>query len=199
MKIGIIGSGSVGKSIAKLFEDAGHDVRLGSRTPNDSQFTYQQACEEREVVLIAIPFKAVEGVLPDLAQTIGSSIVVDVTNPLNEDWSPLLLGEQNSAAETVSRLLPNARVVKAFNTIFADIMNKAGIDRDGRSATAFVAGNDRDANGIVAQLAAEAGLAPKMAGGLSCARYLEAMAHLNIAIAVGQKGGTNAAFMYHSA
>jgi 8-hydroxy-5-deazaflavin:NADPH oxidoreductase len=199
MKIGIIGSGAVGAALSKLFGQAGHEVRLGSRTPNSAKVSYEDACTARDVVIIAIPFSAVETVLPALVETIGGSIVVDATNPLNPDWSPLQLGEQNSAAETISRLLPNARVVKAFNTIFADIMNHAALDRDGRAATAFIAGDDDDAIEVVARLAADVGLAPQKTGALSSARYLEAMAHLNIAIAVGQNGGTNAAFIYHSA
>lgn len=199
MKIGIIGSGSVGGALSKLFEEAGHDVRLGSRTPNRAKVSYEDACAGRDVVIVAIPFSAVETVLPALGETIGGSIVVDATNPLNPDWSPLRLGEQNSAAETISRLLPKARVVKAFNTIFADIMNQAALDRDGRASTAFIAGDDGTAVDVVASLAAEAGMAPRKTGALSTARYLEAMAHLNIAIVVGQNGGTNAAFIYHSA
>jgi 8-hydroxy-5-deazaflavin:NADPH oxidoreductase len=199
MKIGIIGSGSVGTALSKLLGQAGHNVVVGSRTPDDTKVSYESASESRDIVIIAVPFSVVEATLPALAETIGASIVVDVTNPLNPDWSPLQLGEQNSAAETISRLLPKARVVKAFNTIFADIMSHTAMNRDGQKATAFIAGDDSDAVDTIANLATDVGLAPRKTGALRNARYLEAMAHLNIAIAVGQKSGTNAAFIYHTA
>ena len=63
--------------------------------------------------------------------------------------------------------------------------------------TAFIAGDDTEANAIVAKIAASAGFAPMITGGLNNARYLEAMAHRNIQIAVVQGGGTNAGFVYH--
>ncbi|MEO1603425.1 MAG: NADP oxidoreductase, partial [Pseudomonadota bacterium] len=152
-----------------------------------------------EVIILAIPFFAAEDVLPTLAEQIADRIVIDATNPLNDDWSPRLLGQENSAAEEIARLLPDAKLVKAFNTIFADIMSESGFDRHGQKATLFIAGDDEVAVATVAGLASDMGLLPVRTGALTTARYLEAMAHLNIAIAVGQSGGTNAAFVYHRA
>ena len=69
------------------------------------------------------------------------------------------------------------------------------IDRGGHAVTAFIAGDDAQANATVAELAASAGFAPLITGALHNARYLEAMAHLNIQIAVVGGGGTNAGFV----
>jgi 8-hydroxy-5-deazaflavin:NADPH oxidoreductase len=201
MNIGIIGSGSVGSALRKLFEAAGHDVIMGSRSPARERATapIAQAAGRADVVVLAIPFGAAADLLPALAPTLQGKVVIDPTNPLNPDWSPRLLGQDHSAGEEMQRLLPGARVVKAFNTVFADVMTSDRLLRGGHRATTFIAGDDERANDETAALARSAGFAAVKAGPLLASRYLEAMAHLNIGIAVGQKGGTNAAFVYHQA
>ena len=94
-------------------------------------------------------------------------------------------------------MLPAARVVKAFNTIFADVRQPERILRDGQWITAFFCGDDDAAKAEVIELIPGCGFAPLDCGPLRVARFLEAMARLNIRIAVGQGGGTNAAFLYH--
>lgn len=204
MKIGILGSGSVGQRLASLFRAAGHDVLLGAREASDAagpapRGSFAQVAAHGDVVIVAIPYLACEQVLPPLGAALAGKVVVDATNPLNADWSPLLLGEESSAGEQLARLLPDARIVKAFNTVFADSMVPDRLDRGGKQATAFVCGDHPDANRTIADLARQVGFAPVDAGPLRCARYLEAMAHLNIQIAVGMKGGTNAVFLYDQA
>jgi 8-hydroxy-5-deazaflavin:NADPH oxidoreductase len=201
MKVCIIGSGSVGSALQKLFRAAGHDVIVGSRSPVVERGTVSvlEAVGHGDIVVLAVPFSAASSTLPSIAAILRGKIVIDPTNPLKPDWSPLLLGQENSAGEEIERLLPGARVVKAFNTVFADVMTKDRLLRSGQSATTFIASNDEDAADLVAALARSAGFAPIKVGLLSASRYMEAMAHLNIGIAVGQKGGTNAAFLYHQA
>jgi 8-hydroxy-5-deazaflavin:NADPH oxidoreductase len=198
MNIGIIGSGSVGTALQKLFMAAGCQVVLGSRSPSPQRDTVSplQAAEQGDVVVLAIPFSAIPQVLATIAPALRGKVVIDPTNPLNPDWSPLLLGQENSAGEEIARLLATSKVVKAFNTVFADVMTAQGLVRGDHRATTFIASDDEDAANTVATLARSAGFAPVKAGPLATARYLEAMAHLNIGIAVGQKGGTNAAFVY---
>jgi 8-hydroxy-5-deazaflavin:NADPH oxidoreductase len=201
MKIGILGTGAVATKLAGLLA-AQHHVVMGSRTPAAPEgmeirkLALADAVTDCDIVIVAVPFIAAREMLPMLAAAIGDAIVIDATNPLNDDWSPLQLGPENSAGEEIARLLPQARVVKALNTIFADIMTPAGIDRAGSRATAFIAGDDSAATATVSSVLGNAGFAPLATGPLKNARYLEAMAHLNIAIAVGQSGGTDAAFLY---
>jgi 8-hydroxy-5-deazaflavin:NADPH oxidoreductase len=199
MKLAIIGNGAVGSALARLFNSAGHQVVVGSRSPSNAIGTTSipDAADRGDVVILAVPFTAINDLLPRLAESLTGKIVVDPTNPLNPDWSPLLLGQEHSAGEEVGRLLPQSRVVKAFNTVFADVMSKERLARGAYQATTFIAGDDRAAVNTVADLARSAEFAPVTVGALSAARYLEGMAHLNIGIAVGQKGGTNAAFVYH--
>jgi 8-hydroxy-5-deazaflavin:NADPH oxidoreductase len=205
MKVTILGYGSVGQKLARLFSDGGHEVFIGMPRPATAAAmsnwygTFEEAVDKGEVIVLALPFAACQEVLPRLAQALGGKIVVDSTNPVNADWSPLLLGQENSAAEEISRLLPNARVVKAFNTIFADVMQPARQERGNLRITAFVSSDDADARQKVCQLAKDSGFAPVDVGALRAARHLEAMAHLNIHIALNQNGGTNAAFIYHQA
>jgi hypothetical protein len=192
--------------LAQLIHDAGHEIFIGlndlTKKPESAPYQYgslEEAAEFGEIVLFTVPYTAYAEILPKLADNLKGKIVIDITNPINADWSPLLLGEENSAGETVTQLLPKSYVVKAFNTVFADIMTKEGLNRDGQPVTAFVAGNDEEANRVVSKLASEIGFAPIIVGPIKCARYLEAMAHLNIQIAVGMGKGTNAALVYHIA
>ncbi len=203
MKIGIIGGGNVAFRLAALMAQAGHDavvgVRDASRWPKAAPVaarSMQEAATHGDIVILAIPYSACAEALPRHKAALAGKIVVDATNPLNADWSPMLLGQENSAGEEIKRLLPKSRVVKAFNTIFADIMKSDRLNRGALKATALICGDDDLANREVASLAASMGFAPIVTGPMQNARYLEGMAHLNIAIAVGQGGGTDAAFLY---
>jgi len=206
MDIGIIGGGNVGCRLARLLTDAEHRVCVGVRQPDgrvtDGGYTLdpiEEAAERGEVVILALPYTATPSALPPLAEVLAGKIVVDATNPLGEDWSPLPLGEATSGAEEIARRLRGARVVKAFNTVFADVMTPEHLDCGGRKVTLFIAADDEGASRQIADLGRDVGFSPLVTGPLRNARYLEAMAHLNIAIAMCQSGGTNAAFLYDQA
>ncbi|CAB3752944.1 NADP oxidoreductase [Burkholderia sp. MSh2] len=206
MKIAFLGGGNFGGNLAELLVAAGHDVVVGLRDPARARpgsryriVSLEEAASYGDAVVVAILYQACAEVLPPLAHRLAGKIVVDATNALQDDWSPLPLGADGSAAEAIGRLLADARLVKCFNTVFADIMTPDRIDRDGHAVTAFIAGDDAQANATVAGIAESAGFAPVVTGPLRNARYLEAMAHLNIQIAVGRGGGTNAGFVYHRA
>ncbi len=201
MKISFIGAGNVARALAALFHAAGHEVLLGARDRTDPGAlrtgTLEEAASWGEAVIVAVPFAATRELLPALREPLRGKLVIDATNPVNSDWSPMLLGEENSAGEEVARLLPASRVVKAFNTIFADSMRKDRLVREGQRVTCFVASDDSQAAQTVVSLAEAVGLAATTVGPLKMARHLEAVAHLNIQLAVGMKGGTDAAFIYH--
>lgn len=189
MRIGIIGAGQFGTKLKALFERAGYEVASGGRSAARDVATHG------EVVVLALPFDACAEALPPLADALRDKIVVDATNPIAPDWSPMDLNGE-TAAVRIQAMLPDTRVVKAFNMVFADVMTPDGLDRDGARATVFIASNDERARGNVAALAEELGFAPVEVGDLSHARFLEGMAHLNIQLALGMGGGTNAAFVY---
>ena len=198
MKIGFIGAGPVATNLGASLRRAGHDISLGHRTGSG----FVDAIEDADVVVLAIPYRVCVEVLPALASSLAGRIVVDATNPLSPEYAPIVLDGARSGAEHIADLLPDARIVKAFNTIFADAMTVTAVDasvsRDGRLA-GFIAGDDAAATHLVARLAEDAGFAPLVVQSLAAARYLEALAHLNIALAFGTGIGTRGGFAYHRA
>ncbi len=202
MKIALFGAGSVGSHLSRLLADAQDEVvvclRPGStRNTSLQTATFAEGAAKASVVVVAVPFTAAIGLLSPLTELLKGKIVIDCTNPLNDDWSPLLLGQEYSAGEAIANSLPGVHVVKAFNTIFADVMPADRHDRGGQKITAFVAGDHSESTSVVCSLAESIGFASIDVGPLRIARQLEALAHLNIQIAVRQGGGTNSAFIYH--
>lgn len=191
MKITIIGSGNVGSAIARASKRAGHEVTvsdpssqslaaLGGELGVETSTSNAAAVRDADAVVLAVPFGAVSSVAADIADDVRDSIVIDVTNPLTDDLSGLATRGGPSGAELLQEKLPGAKVVKAFNTVFAGNQDKGEIDDvqlDG-----FVAGDDADAKKQVLYLLEEVGFRPIDAGALSAARYLEAMAFLNISL-----------------
>lgn len=209
MNIAILGTGAVGTALGKLFLSQGHHIQYGSRTPERTQSrvpsgaavtSFREAVAFGKVVLLAIPWAGETGrvTLEVLASagSFDSKIIVDATNPLHLDWSPFSLGDQHSAGESIAAAVPRAVVVKAFNTIFADAMTTEQLHRQEQKITAFLCGDNQAAKDVVAQLAKEIGFRPLDTGNLKNSRYLEAMAHLNIQIAVTKGHGTKGAFLY---
>lgn len=198
MNIAIIGTGSVGSGLATAFVGAGNKVYLAGRTPAQAEAAAATSGAEAtanpasaaalaDVIVLAVPFGSVEELAGAIAPVTNGKVIVDVTNPAKEDWSGPLFFGTGSGAEQIAAWLPEARVVKAFNTLFAgNIANPApgGVTLDG-----FVAGDDADARSAVLELAAAIGLNPVDVGPLSAARLLEPLAWLNISLNM-QPGGS---------
>lgn len=194
MNISFIGAGNVASNLGNLFTNASHSVRFGTHQPKDDQLSVADAISFGEIICFAIPFSAMKEVLTENREHLKGKIVVDITNAINiSDWSPVFLGE-DSGGEQTARLVPESKVVKAFNTIFADAM-KLDKQFNGQKLTAFIASDDQEAALTVKKLADDAGFNGLIVGGIKNARHLEAMAHLNIAVALSG-GGTDAGFIY---
>ena len=195
MRIAIIGVGNVGSALARAFREAGHTVVVSSRHASHAEKIAEElevsaassnraAAENAEMVVLAVPAKAVASVLDETAEFLDDTIVVDSTNPADEDAETILRASA-SLAEAVVLLAPGARVVKAFNTVFASRLNDPVID--GIPLDGFYAGDDAPAKQVVAGLLADMGFRPIDAGELLAARALELMAYLNIT--VNARGG----------
>lgn len=198
MKVAIIGSGNVGGAVANAAKNTGHDVtvadlegtetldalgnELGVTTTNSNV----DAIADSDLVVLAVPFGAVQDVTAEIADRVADKIVLDVTNPLEADLSGLQTDGGLSGAELVQQQLPQAKVVKAFNTVLA--ANQASPTVDGVQLDGFVAGDDADAKKHVLHLMEEIGFNPVDVGGLSNARYLEGMAFLNISLNAKNNG-----------
>jgi predicted dinucleotide-binding enzyme len=185
MNILIIGNGNIGAGLAGVLGRTAHKVTTVGRDAD-----LGPAVAAADVVILATPY----GALPDLAARadFAGKVVVDVSNPVTADFSGLQLGHETSAAEEVARLLPGARVVKAFNTIFAQHY-AAGLKINGAALQTFVASDDAEARALVIGLASEIGLEPQDAGPLKNARYLEPLGYLNIQFGYVLGRGTNIA------
>jgi 8-hydroxy-5-deazaflavin:NADPH oxidoreductase len=196
MNITIIGTGNMSRGIATRFISGGHDLTLVGRNPETTQalvkdleqlrpgakVTTQTLSEtiQDEVVVLAVPYQAGLELAQSLGSQLDSKIVVDMANALNSTFSGLMTEPGTSAAETLAAVLPKgAKVVKAFNTIFAGTLVAGQVA--GQPLDVFIAGNDEKANEVVGGLVKDGGLNPVKVGGLVRARELEAMLMLGIA------------------
>ncbi len=203
MNISILGTGNMAKGLAGAFAAAGYSVVLGSRDAAHAAVVARElgagvegtdlksAAERADVVVLAVPYGAAAETIAAAGGLAGRT-VVDITNPLTDDYTGLTLGHTTSAAEEIQKLAPQAKVVKAFNTIFASVL-AAGGKAAGEAATVFIAGNDADATATVERVASKAGFVPLQVGRLAVARYLEPLGGLNIALGYGRGLGTDIA------
>ncbi len=184
MKIGIIGSGNIGGTAARLFAAAGHEVALSHKGGPESlreqvaqlgekarAMTVDEAAAFGDVVLLALPWRTRED-LP--AERLAGKIVIDATNPYRPDFSVYDLGDSSSSEEML-RAVPGARLVKAFNTLFSKDLASRGrpdLPLDERTAL-FLAGDDPQAREIVSRLVEEIGFAPVDTGGLRAGGRLQ--------------------------
>jgi predicted dinucleotide-binding enzyme len=147
MRIAVLGAGVVGQTLAGRLRGLGHDVAIGTRTPRDDAVSYADAASRAELV-----FNATNGIgsLEALgmagAENLAGKVLVDVANVL--DFSrgrPPTVGVANddSLAEQIQRAFPDARVVKALNTVTADVMVDPA--RVPGEHVLFVCGDDADA------------------------------------------------------
>jgi 8-hydroxy-5-deazaflavin:NADPH oxidoreductase len=203
MNISILGTGNMAQGLALVLLQAGYTVTLGSRDlakASDAAKSLgakvniagiKDAASKSEVVVLAVPFAAAAEVI-SAAGGLAGKVVVDITNPLTADYMGLTIGHDTSAAEEIQKLAPKAKVVKAFNTIFASLFQSGG-KVGSTPVTVFVAGDDEAANKTVEDIAAKAGFGVQQTGGLKLARYLEPLAGLNIALGYGKGLGTSIA------
>lgn len=132
-----------------------------------------EASWEADIIILAVPFEAEKEIAGKIKEVANQKIVISIANPLNQTYDGLVTGPDTSAAEELQKLLPNSKVVKAFNTTFAADFSSPIID--GKQVDAFIAGNDEDAVESVKELVSTAGFNPIVAGRLSISRTLENM------------------------
>lgn len=193
MNIAIIGTGNIGSGLAHTLARTKHKVTVSGIADSDGPALAEKLAAEKKVkvqgatvanaikgvdiVVLAVPYTAVS----ELAKTenFAGKTVVDVTNPIEADFSGIVIGHTSSAAEEVQKLVPDAKVVKAFNTVFAQVYDQ-GLDFGGRKVPAFVASDDAEAKSAVIGFANEAGFDAVDSGPLKNARYIEPLGYLNI-------------------
>lgn len=202
MKVTVIGTGNMGSAFVKQLAKAGHQVRVTGRDLAKAQTLTSghtsvsvappaKALGDSDAVIVATGYADAVPALRALGNLQGK-VVIDITNPLTADYMGLTLGHSTSAAEEIAKAVPGAEVVKAFNTIFAQVLGD-GADLGGQKVPAFVASDSVRAKDVARQLAQSLGFAVIDAGGLKNARYLEPLAGLNIFLGYGAGLGTSIA------
>jgi predicted dinucleotide-binding enzyme len=191
MKIGILGTGDVGRSLGHGFAALGHEVKMGARTAGHekamawasengasaSQGTFAEAAAFGEILVVA----TLGSVLPEVVRQAGpqnfsGKVVIDPTNPLDFSAGQPDLKPKgtDSGGEVLQRAIPDAKVVKAFNTINNTLMFRPKMDCG--PPDMFIAGNDADAKKTVTRILNEFGWPTVYDfGGIEQSRWLEAM------------------------
>ena len=192
MKIGIIGSGVVGQTLGTKFAQLGYETKVGTRDPQKlvewaarvgpcgSVGTPDEAAVFGELLVLATRWgngATVNAIQVANPANFAGKVVIDITNPLDlSSGTPALaVGHTDSAGETVQRLLPNARVVKALNIVSATTMVNPA--QSGGDPDMFIAGNNADAKNAVTDILTQFGWKSVIdLGGIESARYLEPLA-----------------------
>jgi predicted dinucleotide-binding enzyme len=185
MKIGIIGAGWLGGTVGKVWIKAGHQVIFSSRHPEKQQReaaalgplatggTVEQAAAFGEVVLIAVPYRALEALGRVLKDRLTGKIVLDASNPYGPDPATLIRDiEAEGVALASARLLPGVRFVRAFSAVDATAVEASAAGR-GRLLGVPIASDDPEAMHVAEQLVRDAGCDPVAVGNLATARRFQ--------------------------
>jgi predicted dinucleotide-binding enzyme len=190
----------MGSAFTKQLSSAGHIVRvtgrdidkakaLAAQFDNVNAYSAAEALGDSDVVVIATAYEDAAKALQSLGDLTGK-VVIDITNPLSADYMSLTIGHVTSAGEEIAKAVPQAHVVKAFNTLFAQVLADGPTFADDQRGSVFVASDSERAKQTAIALAHSLGWKTVDAGGLINARYLEPLAGLNIYLGYGAGLGT---------
>lgn len=208
MKIGIIGSGNMGRSLGILWAEQGHEVFFGARTTEkgqevaaDAGHKTQGGSNDAAAAFGAVLLYTVRGVNPaevfSSVSVLDGKILIDCNNqeiPENFEYP----ATPRSLAETLAAEVPKARVVKAFNTMAQELFELAPNPLKNYNVSVFVAGDDESANQTVMQLAQEIGFQAIDCGKLRHARLIESAGDLIRLLMIQQQMGSTATISVHS-
>jgi 8-hydroxy-5-deazaflavin:NADPH oxidoreductase len=193
MNVTIIGTGNMARGIGARLLTGGHEVTVLGKEATDAEAVVADLGDQRsakagrsgdaiadDVVVLAVYYPDAQAAVEQYGDALSGKVLVDITNPVNETFDGLVTPPDGSAAQELAKAARGARVVKAFNTTFANTL------RDGRVADhtldVFIAGDDEDAKATVAKLAEDGGLRPVDVGALKRARELEAAGLLHMSV-----------------
>jgi predicted dinucleotide-binding enzyme len=185
MKIGIIGAGHIGGTLARLWSHAGHEVMISSRHPdtlkdlaqslgpNAKVGTPREAAVFGDVVVVSIPYGATPQLGKDLGKELAGKIVLDTGNPYPSRDGPMAEdARKRGTGVTSAEFLPGTRLVRAFNAINAAPLATEA-HRKGEKIAIPLASNDAEAMKVAEQLVRDAGFDPVVVGGLDRAREFD--------------------------
>lgn len=200
MKVLVIGAGNMGSAFVRQLSAAGHQVSVTSRDlskatslaaqyPGVRQVPAAGAAAQVDAIIVATSQPDAIGALQSVGDLTGK-VIVDIANPLTADYMGLTIGHDTSAAEELARSAPGAEVVKAFNTVFAQVLAAGPDFGGGRRVSVFIASDSQRARQTATALADSLGFETIDAGGLKNARYLEPLGGLNVYLGYGAGLGT---------
>jgi 8-hydroxy-5-deazaflavin:NADPH oxidoreductase len=187
-KVGIIGSGDVGKTLAKGFQKHGYQVAIGSdhaeklaefkkENPNIETVTFEQAAQSGDTVVLCVKGTVAEKIIEKVKRHLSGKTVIDATNPI-ADAPPqngvlkFFTTLDESLMERLQKIAPDARFVKAFNSIGSGLMINPNF-RDDTKPTMFICGNNEDAKKKVYEILEKFGFEIEDMGKAESARAIE--------------------------
>jgi len=195
MKVGIIGSGVVGQALARAFKAEGYDVTLGTRDTSKAEVvkfnreaniavgTFQDVAQASEVIVLATKGTGTEEAVRLAGiNNFANKVVIDTTNPISETAPPTngvihyFTTLEDSLMERIQRLIPDTKVVKAFNIVGNSSMYKPKFP--GGTPTMFICGNDDRAKTVVKDILLLFGWDTEDMGKVEAARAIEPLAML---------------------
>ena len=208
MKIGIVGSGNMGRSLGMLWAERGHQVFFGSRNAAKAQSVAefvgnnaQGGTNDEAVAFTEIILWTARGVMPSTLlanpSLLDGKILIDCNN---QEIPPEFAYPEitESLAEKLAKDVPNARVVKAFNTMAQEVFEVGDETLKAHQVSVFIAGDDADARQIVARLADEIGFSPLDCGVLRHSRLIETVADFIRLIIIGVEKNPYATISVHN-
>jgi NADPH-dependent F420 reductase len=175
----VIGTGNMGQAIAGLVTQGGNTAEIIGATDKDKAVT-------GDIVVLAVPYSALADIVATRGEQLAGKVVVDITNPVDfETFDSLVVPADSSATAELAALLPNSKVLKAFNTTFAATLATGTVGD--LTSTVLIAGDDADAKAALEAVVTAAGLKAIDAGSLARARELEGFGFLQITLAAAEK------------
>src|SRR5947208_6769136 len=170
MKITVIGAGNMGSAFVKQLTRAGHQVSVTARdgakaakvaadNTGAKAVAVAGAAQDADAVVLATAYGDAVAALATVGDLRGK-VLIDITNPLTADYMGLTIGHSTSAAEEIAKAVPGAEVVKAFNTVFAQVLQEGPEFGHGNTVPVFYAGDSARAKQAVNSLVKTIGFAP---------------------------------------
>lgn len=174
----IFGTGNMGSAIAGILSAGGVKVEhLNTSSVG--------ATVKGDIVVLAVPYSALEGIVAQYGSQFAGKTVVDITNPVDFQTFQLAVPSDSSSAADLARKLPESRVLKAFNTNFAGSLISKSVGAN--PTTVLIAGDDENAKAALVAAITAGGVDALDAGSLAAARELEAIGYLQLQLAISQK------------
>lgn len=196
----IIGAGNMGGAIAAVALAGGNTVQLIAR--DSAKVAAANAAATAgvvgdpitgDIVVLALPYGALDEVLATYSEQLDGKIVVDLTNPVDfSTFDSLVVAADSSAAAEIAAKLPGARVLKAFNTNFAATLHTGVVGAE--KTAVLIAGDDADAKSALAAVLEAGGVKAVDAGSLKRARELESLGFLQLTLAAAEKTSWTSGF-----